>query len=242
MTRTRLRFAALGLAAIALVAGACSSSSDETSTGGSGSASQAEGITITDVWARSLPTGTGAVYLTITSSVDDALTGASVPADIAGTAEIHETMAVGDDHMDDMTDGTMTDGTMHDDDMGDGDMGDMTDGTMDDGSTGSASQGMAGHEDGDEKTDGTMADGAMHDDEMTDGTMAHGGGEMGEMTMQEVDEIPLPAGETVVLEPGGYHIMLLDMPETLEAGATFDLTLTFASGDTQTVTATVRDA
>ena len=28
------------------------------------------------------------------------------------------------------------------------------------------------------------------------------------MTMQEVDGIDIPAGETVALEPGGYHVMM----------------------------------
>ncbi|MFM8267246.1 MAG: copper chaperone PCu(A)C, partial [Ilumatobacteraceae bacterium] len=35
------------------------------------------------------------------------------------------------------------------------------------------------------------------------------------MSMQEVDSIPLPAGETVALEPGGSHIMLLGLTAPL---------------------------
>ena len=62
----------------------------------------------------------------------------------------------------------------------------------------------------------------------------------GMMRMREVAGIALPAGETVMLEPGGYHIMLLDMPEMLEAGTEVVLTLTFASGTEVPVTATVR--
>ena len=64
----------------------------------------------------------------------------------------------------------------------------------------------------------------------------------GAMTMQQVESIPLPAGETVRLEPGGYHIMLLELVEPLEEGQTFDLTLEFESSATQTVTVTVQDA
>lgn len=50
---------------------------------------------------------------------------------------------------------------------------------------------------------------------------------MGMMVMQEVDAIELPAGETVSLEPGGYHIMLLNITRPLEIGDTFDVTLEF---------------
>jgi copper(I)-binding protein len=60
------------------------------------------------------------------------------------------------------------------------------------------------------------------------------------MRMREVDGIPLPAGEVVALEPGGYHLMLLDMPAMLAPGTTVELTLTFASGTTRTVIAEVR--
>ncbi len=63
----------------------------------------------------------------------------------------------------------------------------------------------------------------------------------GAMTMQQVAGIPLPAGEAVVLEPGGYHVMLMDMPAVLAAGTEVDVTLTFASGAELTVTAIVRE-
>lgn len=62
----------------------------------------------------------------------------------------------------------------------------------------------------------------------------------GMMRMQEVAGIPLPAGEPVTLEPGGYHLMLLDMPAMLDAGTDVDVTLRFASGDEFTITAPVR--
>jgi periplasmic copper chaperone A len=47
------------------------------------------------------------------------------------------------------------------------------------------------------------------------------------MRMQEVDAIEIPAGETVVLEPGGLHVMFFDLAETLEPGDQFMLTLQF---------------
>jgi copper(I)-binding protein len=61
------------------------------------------------------------------------------------------------------------------------------------------------------------------------------------MTMQEVGEIELPAGTTVSLEPGGYHIMLLDIPEPLVTGEKFDVTLTFENAGDKVVEVEVRD-
>jgi copper(I)-binding protein len=63
----------------------------------------------------------------------------------------------------------------------------------------------------------------------------------GMMTMQPVDEIPVPAGETVTLEPGGYHVMLLELAEPLEVGTTITVTLTFEQSGPVEVTADVRD-
>lgn len=63
----------------------------------------------------------------------------------------------------------------------------------------------------------------------------------GQMTMQEVDSIVIPAGESVQLMPGGYHIMLLDLAAPLEVGQTFELTLTFANAGDLVVTVEVRD-
>ena len=62
----------------------------------------------------------------------------------------------------------------------------------------------------------------------------------GMMRMREVAGIPLPAGEPVTLEPGGYHIMLLGMPAMLDPGTDVDVTLRFASGDEIVITAPVR--
>jgi copper(I)-binding protein len=50
----------------------------------------------------------------------------------------------------------------------------------------------------------------------------------GTMTMSPLmDGLAIPAGETVVLEPGGYHIMLIGLTRDLIAGESFELTLTF---------------
>lgn len=60
------------------------------------------------------------------------------------------------------------------------------------------------------------------------------------MMMQQLrDGLPLPAGETVELKPGGNHIMLLAVREPLKAGDTVVLNLTFASSPAAEVIATV---
>lgn len=82
---------------------------------------------------------------------------------------------------------------------------------------------------------------APADPGMSDGMGDDMGGGMGEMTMRPVASIDLPAGTTVSLKPGGYHIMLIDLTKPLTAGTTFDVTLTLGSGATQTATVTVQD-
>jgi copper(I)-binding protein len=63
----------------------------------------------------------------------------------------------------------------------------------------------------------------------------------GMMTMSPVEEIPVPAGETVSLAPGGYHIMLLDLVAPLEMGSTIEIILTFENAGEMVVEAEVRD-
>ena len=48
------------------------------------------------------------------------------------------------------------------------------------------------------------------------------------MRMRQVSSIDVPAGGTVSLQPGGLHIMLIDLKQPLRQGETFPLTLTFA--------------
>jgi copper(I)-binding protein len=68
--------------------------------------------------------------------------------------------------------------------------------------------------------------------------------EGGVMKMSAIDSLALPAGKTVELRPGGYHVMLLDLVQPLREGDNVPMTLTFtdASGrkTTQEVNATVR--
>jgi hypothetical protein len=167
MTSTRFArrppLAATLLLAVALVA--CTAD---------GSAS--DSLEVAGAWARTSPAvvTAGAVYLEIANDTDaaDALADVSVDAAVAGTAELHETVAA-----------LPSDGGM-----------------------------------------GMESTGA------------------GMMEMREVDEIPVPAGETVALEPGGYHIMLLDLAEPLELGGEIDVTLVFEEAGEIVVTAEIRES
>ena len=59
----------------------------------------------------------------------------------------------------------------------------------------------------------------------------------GVMRMNAVDKLALPAGKAVELRPGGYHVMLMDLKQTLKEGDTVPVTLTFEdkAGGKQTV-------
>lgn len=59
------------------------------------------------------------------------------------------------------------------------------------------------------------------------------------MSMRPVGGIGIPAGGTVVLEPGGLHLMLVDVTTALEEGDMVTLTLTFARAGERTVDARV---
>lgn len=47
------------------------------------------------------------------------------------------------------------------------------------------------------------------------------------MKMRQVDGIALPAGTTVELRPGGYHVMFIGLKAPLKAGDSFPLKLRF---------------
>ena len=148
-----------GLAVVGLVLAA-------TACGRSASGAQGDGVTVTDVWSRATAAQatTGVVYFTVESANDDEIVAAGVPADIAASAQIHQTTTsvAGD----------------------------------------SSSGGMMG--------------------------------------MHKVSSIALPAGQEVAFEPGGNHVMLIDLAGPLEDGQTFDVTLNFRTAPPMTVTATVR--
>jgi copper(I)-binding protein len=110
----------------------------------------------------------------------------------------------------------------HADDAMEGEMGDGIDDSMDE------MDDMAGSED--------------MDDGMDDGMDGMDGMD-GAMVMQELTEgLALVAGETVTFEPGGYHVMLLDIAEPLEAGDEIELTLEFAEAGATTLTVEVAES
>ena len=63
--------------------------------------------------------------------------------------------------------------------------------------------------------------------------------EGGAMSMQQVEGVDIPAGGEAVLEPGGYHVMLIEVNTELVEGDTVELTLTFDGAGDQTVSAEV---
>lgn len=64
------------------------------------------------------------------------------------------------------------------------------------------------------------------------------------MRMRAVAALPLAAGQTVELKPGGLHVMLMDLKAPVKAGDAVPLTLVFEGADgqrqTQDVKATAR--
>lgn len=50
------------------------------------------------------------------------------------------------------------------------------------------------------------------------------------MRMRAIPALDLPAGKTVELRPGGYHVMLLDLKRTLQPGETVPVTVIVESG------------
>ncbi len=58
-------------------------------------------------------------------------------------------------------------------------------------------------------------------------------------TMQEVQSIDIPAGQTVTLQPGGFHIMFMNLKTTPQVGSKIILTLVFQKAGTISVQADV---
>jgi copper(I)-binding protein len=63
----------------------------------------------------------------------------------------------------------------------------------------------------------------------------------GMMGMRPVDRVELPSGSPVALEPGGYHLMLMNLDGDLEAGDTVDLVLEFENAGEVTIRAAIRE-
>ncbi len=63
--------------------------------------------------------------------------------------------------------------------------------------------------------------------------------DMGVMKMMKVDAIPVKAHGTVLVKPGGYHLMLFGLKEKLKVGDTLPLTLKFEHADEMKIMAKV---
>lgn len=59
------------------------------------------------------------------------------------------------------------------------------------------------------------------------------------MKMRALQKLDLPAGKTVELKPGGFHIMFIDIKEPMKPGAKVPLTLTFEDRDNKRETVEV---
>jgi copper(I)-binding protein len=66
-------------------------------------------------------------------------------------------------------------------------------------------------------------------------------GDDGTMSMSPVGSLSIPAGGTVSLEPGGYHVMLIDLTGDLVVGDSIEITLDFENAADVTVSAAVRE-
>ncbi len=61
------------------------------------------------------------------------------------------------------------------------------------------------------------------------------------MSMHAVERIDIPAGGSAALEPGGLHVMLIGLRETLREGDSVALTLVFEKAGEITVEAPVKE-
>ena len=64
--------------------------------------------------------------------------------------------------------------------------------------------------------------------------------EGGMMKMRRLDKIELPAGETVKLQPGGLHVMLIGLARQLSPGDNVEITLVLDDGSRTSVAAPVK--
>jgi copper(I)-binding protein len=95
LARATIGLVAVTLAAVGLVA--CGDDSDDSANTTTTEATSVD-VTVADVWARPVEDltakDTSAIYMAITAGAEgDSLVKASVPSDVAGTVELHETVA-----------------------------------------------------------------------------------------------------------------------------------------------------
>lgn len=89
-------------------------------------------------------------------------------------------------------------------------------------------------------------DSPTHDDQLVAVRLESGHAEIHEtqiendvMRMRLAEIIEIPAGATIRLQPGGYHIMLMELENPLTEGDNFPLTLIFESGEEISVEAII---
>lgn len=66
--------------------------------------------------------------------------------------------------------------------------------------------------------------------EMHEMKMTAGGGKPGMMSMNAVQQVPVPAAQAVKFAPGGLHVMLFDLNPSVKPGGKITFTFTFADG------------
>lgn len=61
------------------------------------------------------------------------------------------------------------------------------------------------------------------------------------MKMHPVEKIEIPANGMAMLEPGGYHVMLINLKQKLEPGSKISVTLNFEKSSPMTIEAEIKD-
>ena len=62
----------------------------------------------------------------------------------------------------------------------------------------------------------------------------------GTMSMHPMHGVAVPAGETILFEPGSLHVMLVSLNRNFQVGDTFQLTLTFENSGEQIIDVKVK--
>ena len=58
--------------------------------------------------------------------------------------------------------------------------------------------------------------------------------------LEQIEALMVPAGSHVKLQPGGYHVMLMNLKEPLVVGEVHSMTLVFSDGTTLDVEVPVK--
>jgi copper(I)-binding protein len=215
------RFLALTVGVLCAAAFLASCGDDYGDSDDAGAGAPSAQVTESGAWAR--PTAKGesaAVYLTLTGGEgDDALVGVEADS-IAELAELHQTTT--DESTDEMTEDDSGHSAEESDDI--------------DESVDEELQNPDGYGSGGYGSDGYGSGGSTtEDDKSTDG-------DHDMMSMTKVESIEVPAGETVKLEPGRYHVMLTGILEELAVGDSFEIVLNLDSGEQITTDVEVKES